>query len=216
MPRKQTPFTTRDESSILPLNEGQQILLPHHRTHQLGKRTRDDELHELVLKRARLEVERQEKALLFEEDLHRRQLAQYEIGAPGVNRRPNNVDDEEEGEIPPEVKEVVLLFPAISQKEIAAIFDNKFDPRNLYKLYYRKVCGKIRTKKRTGTAKDYPHPDPGWPNCRRCKKNHKEKDQSLTSNEMPVVSLNPSQSLLARSSVLAPELHCGDPETVKD
>jgi hypothetical protein len=168
-PRKQTPLVTREG----PAADTQAPASPAtvELTTGLGKRPRDDELHQLELERARIELERQRKALAFEEDLHRRQLAQYDAGVPDPNRRQNNVDDEEEGEIPPEAKEAALLFPAISQKDIAAIFENKFDPRNLYKLY-RKVSltvveeeeisvsgGKIRTKKRTGTTKDYPNPD---------------------------------------------------------
>jgi hypothetical protein len=177
-PRKQTPFATHGEPpTSLPPSEGpaadtQAPASPTtvELTTGLGKRPRDDELYQLELERARIELERQRKALAFEEDLHRRQLAQYDEGAPGPNQRQNNADDEE-GEIPPEAKEAALLFPAISQRDIGAIFENKFDPRNLYKLY-RKVSltvveeeeisvsgGKIRTKKRTGTTKDYPNPE---------------------------------------------------------
>ena len=71
--------------------------------------------------------------------------------------------------IDPEAIEVSLLFPAVPQKEVAAIFEGKFDPKNLYK--HRKLTltnedddevpfidGKLRTKKRTGTTKDYPQP----------------------------------------------------------
>jgi hypothetical protein len=63
---------------------------------------------------------------------------------------------------PPEAKEVSLLFPVAPQKEIASIFEGKFDPVNLYKLRGRvslsKVTGgKFRAKKRSGTVKDYCH-----------------------------------------------------------
>jgi hypothetical protein len=158
-PRKQAPLVTREG----PAADAQPPASPAtvELTAGLGKRPRANELHQLELERARIELERQRKALAFEEDPHRRQLAQYDAGAPAPNQRQNNVDDEEEGEIPPEAKDAALLFPAISQKDIAAIFENKFDPRNLYKLY-RKVSltvveeeeisvlgGRIRTKKRT-------------------------------------------------------------------
>ncbi|KAN0067895.1 hypothetical protein V8E54_014142 [Elaphomyces granulatus] len=144
--RKQTPLVTREG----PAADTQAPASPAtvELTTGLGKRPRDDELHQLELERARIELERQR-----------------------ISIADNSLNDEEEGEIPPEAKEAALLFPAISQKDIAAIFENKFDPRNLYKLY-RKVSltvveeeeisvsgGKIRTKKRTGTTKDYPNPD---------------------------------------------------------
>src|ERR1700722_20146806 len=118
-PRKQTPLVTREG----PAADTQPPASPAtvELTTGLGKRPRDDELHQLELERARIELERQRKALAFEEDLHRRQLAHYDAGAPDPNRRQNNVDDEEE--------------------EISV------------------SGGKIRTKKRTGTTKDYPNPD---------------------------------------------------------
>ncbi|KAN0079533.1 hypothetical protein V8E54_004747 [Elaphomyces granulatus] len=155
-----------------------------------AKRAREDQLHDLELEKARLEVERQRKAIAweeerqrkaialeeerqrkaiaFEEDLYRQKLAQ--LAPPqGEGRRPT-ADEDDEGEIPPEAIEVSLLFPAVPQKEVAAIFEGKFDPKNLYKLH-RKVTltnededevsfidGKLRTKKRTGTTKDYPQP----------------------------------------------------------
>jgi hypothetical protein len=77
------------------------------------------------------EEERQQK-----EDLYRQKLAQ--LATPqGEGRRPT-ADEDDEGEIPPEAIEAFLLFPAIPQKEVAAIFEGKFDPKNLYKLH-RKV-----------------------------------------------------------------------------
>ena len=69
------------------------------------------------------------------------------------------------------IKEVALSFPDIPQKEIAAIFEGKFDTANLYKLHGKISLdveddeeisisgGKIHAKKRKGTAKDYPRPE---------------------------------------------------------
>jgi hypothetical protein len=145
----------------------------------LAKRPRENELYELELEKARLEVERQRKAIAweeehqrkaiaFEEELHRQKLAQ--LATPLREGRYPTADEDDEGEISPEAIEVSLHFPAVPQKEIAAIFEGKFDPKNLYKLH-RKVTlanedgdevsfvdGKLRTKKRTGTTKDYPQP----------------------------------------------------------
>ena len=124
----------------------------------------------MKLEKACLEVERQHKALAFEEDLHQQHLAQLNADARARQLdQSHGLDDDEDGEISSEAKEVSLLFSAILQKEIAAIFEGKFNPTNLYKLH-RKVTlsiedeeeisvsgGKLRAKKCTGTAKNYPH-----------------------------------------------------------
>ena len=69
-----------------------------------------------------------------EKDLYQRRLAQLTAESPATGRRPDP-EEEDEGEIPPEAKEVSLLFPTALQKEIAAIFEGKFDPTNLFKLH---------------------------------------------------------------------------------
>jgi hypothetical protein len=152
-----------------------------------NKRSRDDELYQIELEKARLELERQRKTLAFEEqrqanelafdqerrahekDLYQRRLAQLTTES-STSHRPE-ADEEDEGEIPPEAKEVSLLFPTAPQKEIAAIFEGKFNPTNLFKLHWKvtlsnneeedisMIGGKLWAKKRTGTAKDYPHSD---------------------------------------------------------
>lgn len=154
----------------------------------IAQQSRDDELQQIELEKARLDLERQRKAIVFEEqrranelafdeerraqerELHQRKLAQL---LPLEYQQLNQLSNQEgvdEGEIPLEAKEVSLLFPAAPQKEIAAIFEGKFDPANLCKLH-RKVTlsndedeeisfagGKLRAKIRSGTAKDYPQP----------------------------------------------------------
>jgi hypothetical protein len=169
------------------------------------KRPLDDELHQIEVEKARLELDRQRKAAAFEEEqrarqeeqrakqiafederrakelafdeerraqereLHQQKLAQLTSADSSGTRRADQDDDE--GEIPSEAKAVSLLFPIAPQKEIAAIFEGKFDPVNLYKLRGRVSLtkddddeisvtgGKLRAKKRSGTAKDYPRPD---------------------------------------------------------
>jgi hypothetical protein len=131
----------------------------------------------LELDKARIALEREQKALVFEQELHQRRLAH--LDAEAVDRRHPNPQlpvSDDEGEISPVAKEVALSFPAVPQKEIAAIFEGKSDPANLYKLH-RKVSlameddeeisisgGKIHSKKRKGTAKDYPRPET-WSSC---------------------------------------------------
>lgn len=117
------------------------------------------------------EDEHQAKELAFDEErraqereLHQQKLARITSVDSSVDSSvTRHVDqDDDEGEIPPEAKEVSLLFPVAPQKEIASIFEGKFDPVNLYKLRGRvslsKVTGgKFRAKKRSGTVKDYCH-----------------------------------------------------------
>ena len=122
--------------------------------------------------------ERRAKELAFDEErrtqereLHQQKLARLTAADLPGSRSPDKDDDE--GEIPPEAKEVSLLFPIAPQKEVAAIFEGKFDPVNLYKLRGRVTLsrdddeeisvtgGKLRAKKRSGTVKDYPRPDVG-------------------------------------------------------
>ncbi|KAN0083582.1 hypothetical protein V8E54_002670 [Elaphomyces granulatus] len=83
-----------------------------------AKRTRADELHDLELEKARLEVEwqrkaiaweegrqrkaiaqeeRQRKAIAFEEDLYRQKLAQQLATPQGEGRRPTADEDDEGG-----------------------------------------------------------------------------------------------------------------------
>ncbi|KAN0079042.1 hypothetical protein V8E54_005555 [Elaphomyces granulatus] len=124
------------------------------------KRPRSDSLHQLELDKARIALEREQKALVFEQELHQRRLAH--LDAEAVDRRHPNPQlpvSDDEGEISPVAKEVALSFPAVPQKEIAAIFEGKSGPANLYKLH-RKVSlameddeeisisgGKIHSKK---------------------------------------------------------------------
>jgi hypothetical protein len=138
----------------------------------------------LGLEKARLEVERQrmaiafeqqrqQKALAYDEDIHRQKLAQlanpHGSNPQGGGRR-SPLDQADEGEFPPEAVEISPRYPGVPQKEIAAIFEGKFNPKNLYKLHRKASLdiededvislsdGKLRTKKRTGTTKDYPNP----------------------------------------------------------
>ena len=122
------------------------------------------------------EDERRAKELAFDEErraqereLHQQKLARITSVDSSVTRHVDQYEDE--GEIPPEAKEVSLLFPVAPQNEIASIFEGKFDPVNLYKLRGRVSLskdddeeisvtgGKLRAKKRSGTVKDYPRPD---------------------------------------------------------
>src|SRR5271167_3910466 len=98
-----------------------------------NKRSRDDELQQIELEKARLELERQRKTLAFEEqrqanelafdqerraherDLYQRRLAQLTAESPLTDQRPDP-EEEDEGEIPPKAKEVSLLFPTAPQK----------------------------------------------------------------------------------------------------
>jgi hypothetical protein len=154
-----------------------------------NKRPLEDELDRIEVEKARLELDRQRKAAAFEEEqrakqlafdderrakelafdeerraqereLHQQKLARITSVDSSVTRHVDQDDDE--GEIPPEAKEVSLLFPVASQKEIASIFEGKFDPVNLYKLRGRVSLsnvtgGKFRAKKRSGTVQDYCH-----------------------------------------------------------
>jgi hypothetical protein len=78
-------------------------------------------------------------------------------------------DDEIEGEIPPEVRQIHPNFPSVKPSLLHEIFKDKFDPFNLYKLHrdaglavendvneedFAISRGRLRFKKRTGTAKD--------------------------------------------------------------
>jgi hypothetical protein len=65
--------------------------------------------------------------------MRRTSTAAQLLGPEGDGRPPTTADDE--GEVPPEAREIALLFPAISQKQIAAIFEGSFDPKYLYKLH---------------------------------------------------------------------------------
>jgi hypothetical protein len=115
------------------------------------------------------EQQRQQKALAHDDDIHRQKLAQLAnpqgVNPPGESRR-SALDDDDEGEFPPEAIEISPLYPGVPQKEIAAIFEGKFNPKNLYKLHRKASLdfddedvvslsdGKLRTKRRTGTTKD--------------------------------------------------------------
>lgn len=114
------------------------------------------------------EKERQRRQLAYDEDFHQRKLSQLDVDSRHPSRA--QPEDDDEGEIAPEAKEITLLYPAIPSKNIAAIFDGTFDPKDLYKLHRTVsldvddedeisiVGGKLLSKRRKGTAKDYPYP----------------------------------------------------------
>jgi hypothetical protein len=159
---------TQEPENLQQALDVQQSDLPNRPRKRTRKEERDDELHalELEAKRAMIEHENEvrRRALQQQEELHQLKLAQF-----STEYTPNLNDQDDEGEIPLEAKAVSLLFPSAPQREVAAIFNNKFDPSNLYKLC-RKIGllsdaddqdisftrGKLRSRKRTGTFKDYP------------------------------------------------------------
>jgi hypothetical protein len=78
-------------------------------------------------------------------------------------------DDENEGEISPEVRKIHPRFPSVKSALLHESFQDKFDPFNLYKLHrdaglavendvneedFAISRGRLRFKKRAGTAKD--------------------------------------------------------------
>lgn len=163
-----------------------------------NKRTRDDELRQLEVDKARLDLDRLRKTTEFEEQqrlretafqedrrakelafeeerrAHERELHQQKLAHLVATDSPNDrqaTHEDDEGEIPLEAQAVSLQFPIAPQKELAAIFEGKFDPTNLYKLRGKVSLskddddeeisvsgGKLRAKKRSGTLKDYQHP----------------------------------------------------------
>ena len=128
---------TQEPEGLQQAPDVRQANLPDRPQKCTRKEERDDELHalELEAKRAAIEHDNEirRRALQQQEELHQLKLAQFNTE---YTSNPNDQDDE--GEIPPEAKAVSLLFPSAPQKEVAAIFNNKFDPTNLYKL-----CRKI-------------------------------------------------------------------------
>jgi hypothetical protein len=131
------------------------------------------------LSKAAFENERRAKELAFDEErrVHERELHQQRLArlmsAASADSSGNRHADKDDGDnvIPPEAKEVSLLFPQASQKEIAVIFEGKFDPTNLHKLRERVFLmskdddeevsvsgGRLRAKKRFGIVKDYLRP----------------------------------------------------------
>ncbi|KAN0070925.1 hypothetical protein V8E54_011090 [Elaphomyces granulatus] len=79
------------------------------------------------------------KELAFEEEhrAHERELHQQRLANLAATDSPNDrqaTHEDDEGEIPLEAQAVSLHFPIAPQKELAAIFEGKFDRTNPYKL----------------------------------------------------------------------------------
>ena len=138
-----------------------------------NKRTRDDELRQLEVDNARLDLDRLRKTTEFEEQQRLRETAFQE------DRRAKELAFEEERrahERELHQQKLAHLVATDSPNDRQAtheddIFEGKFDPTNLYKLRGKVSLskddddeeisvsgGKLRAKKRSGTLKDYQHP----------------------------------------------------------
>jgi hypothetical protein len=71
----------------------------------------------------------EEERRAHERELHQQKLTNLATTDSQNERQATHEDDE--GEIPVEAKAVSLQFPIAPQKELAAIFEGKFDPTNL-------------------------------------------------------------------------------------
>jgi hypothetical protein len=91
--------------------------------------------------KARLEVERQRKAIAWEEERQRKVIAfegdphRWRLVQLANRRLPQTRTIKVRSS--PEISSFSSV-PTVPQKEVAAIFEGKFDPKNLYKLH-RKV-----------------------------------------------------------------------------
>ena len=122
-----------------------------------------DQLFQLELRKKQLEVDKEEQELENSQAkvaneqaklANEQALNDARINALNNAQQPrrNEDDDDAEGEFLIEVKKIALSLPGLPRKAINAIYENKFNPLELYKL--RRHTGREREEERPRTIED--------------------------------------------------------------
>ena len=172
MAPRRSPRNVSPESHGTLNDQPDQALIDDELAARQRKRQRDED-HEDAIRQLELQERRVRQE--HEQELHHERLRLLREQQTQITAQDDGTVDRDaakEGEIAPEAKEVSALFPSLPQTQIVLIYNNEFDPINLFKLQRKTgfsstqekaddviiANGKFRIKKKTGSAKEYKLP----------------------------------------------------------